>query len=266
MAKSDWDRRKGISRREVIVGSAVASGIFISSSGIAEAETTVLEDQSETEESLSDTEVVEVLKEEGEPGFVPRATIKNFWFQEPEGQRPSAHWPTDNVSFDYLPLGKLVAAGSKFNLKADTLQKLAERNAFDLGEDTKVLFGLRGCTVVSGKNYSPAANTHAVITTRPDHLNLQCVIGVWNRSNDTISLCRGSTVPNVDLMQAYIRGQVGCNMLLTGLHHYKVSPHRGNKQPGAFRQQQSLWILRSRNKLGYAANDRDVIWDDMDGE
>lgn len=216
-------------------------------------------------EPLSDAEIVELLKEEGEPDFAARATISNFWFQQPSSERPSPHWPSDDVSFDYRPLAGFAAAGTEFELSGETLKVLADRNAFDLGESPIILFGLRGCTVSSGKDYSSASSKHRVVTTRPDHLNMKCLIGVWNRSDDTLSLCRGSTVPNVDLMDAYVRGAVGCNMLPTGVHRYKVGPHRGNRQPGAFRQQQPLWVLRSPKSRSYAANDRSAIWDDLNG-
>lgn len=259
----DEPRDVRLSRRDVIAGGALAFGALI---GVGSGSASATEEMLDAGEPLSDAEIVEVLKEEGEPGFVPRATIANFWFQQPSGQRPSPHWPSDDVSYDYRPLGGFAASGFEFDLTGDILWALAERNAFDLGGGSIVLFGLRGCTVASGKDYSPAAAKHAVVTTRPDHLNMKCLIGVWDRSTGNISLCRGSTVPNVDLMQGYVQGAIGCNMLPTGLHRYKVGPHRGNKQPGAFRQQQSLWVLRSPKNLGYAANDRNEIWDDLDGD
>lgn len=248
-----------LSRRSLISGGVIAAGAFVCPF------TMRADEVADTGVELSDAEIIEVLKEEAEPEFVPRATISNFWFQQSSSERPSPHWPPDDVSFDYRPLAELAASGTEFDLSADVLRILAERNSFDLGESPIVLFGLRGCTVSSGKDYSPPAARHAVVTTRPDHLNMKCLIGVWDRSQGNISLCRGSTVPNVDLMDAYVRGALGCNMLPTGVHHYKVGPHRGNKQPGAFRQQQSLWVMRSPKKLSYAANDRNAIWDDLDG-
>ncbi|MBB4274677.1 peptidoglycan-binding domain-containing protein [Rhizobium mongolense] len=254
-----------LSRRNVLAGSLVAAGSFVCPFSVDLDFGAAANEAPDAGEPLSDGEIAEVLKEEGEPGFVPRAVISNFWFQQSSSERPSPHWPSDDVSYDYRPLAEFAASGAEFDLSGDVLRVLAERNAFDLGEGPVILFGLRGCTVSSGKDYSPPAAKHAVVTTRPDHLNMRCLIGVWDRTGGNISLCRGSTVPNVDLMDAYVRGALGCNMLPTGLHQYKVGPHRGNKQPGAFRQQQSLWILRSPKNLSYAANDRNEIWDDMDG-
>jgi hypothetical protein len=223
--------------------------------------------QTSTDSGVSDAEVIDILKEESEPGFIPRVTIENYWFQAPEEERPSPNWPSDDVSYDYRQFGATSSIGTRFRISGSVLRALAAANSFSLRPHlVNVLFGLRGCMLVDGQEHTSPARTHEVVTARPNHLRLRCLLGVWNTQTDEISLFAGSTVSNVDLMHGYVIGTLACNMMPTGLHEYRVGPHRGNRQPGAFRQQKSLWVLRSRANLGYAANDRDDVWDDLNGD
>jgi len=78
-------------------------------------------------------------------------------------------------------------------------------------------------------------------------------------------LFKASTVPCMDWVEKQTVGQGRSNLLPTGLHHYKVGAHKGASQPGAFRQQTPLWVVRSTKHPIYAANDAGIEWDDLDG-
>jgi hypothetical protein len=47
---------------------------------------------------------------------------------------------------------------------------------------------------------------------------------------------------------------------------YRVGAHRGLRMPGAFRQQEPLWVIRSSENLTYSTSDSDDLWDDLDGQ
>ncbi|MEO1379789.1 MAG: hypothetical protein AAFU69_05480 [Pseudomonadota bacterium] len=215
---------------------------------------------------FSDDEVAAILKEDGEPGFVPRAVIENYWFQRDEAQRDSPTWPSDEDSFDYRHIAGVVPLGTTFEISASVLQELIAACSFSPSTNARiVLFGLRGCSLAEGVESVDFSARHEIRTTRPDHLNLRCLLGVWNRDTEKVALFSGSTVPNVDLMQAFVDGGSGCNMMPTGFHKYVVGPHRGKRQPGAFRQRDPLWVLRTPENLGYSLSDQTEIWDDLDG-
>lgn len=220
-------------------------------------------------EDVSDKVAAEILFEESDPSVevLPAAKIKPFWFQEPEGARPSANWPPDNVTFDYAHLTQFANVSEPFAFTPQHLEELISLNSItrepQLG---KVLFGLRGCTLAGTADRATWAKEHSLRELRPNHLDANCIIGVWDVAAGQIALFKASTVPGVDLMQKQIEGSLGCNMLPTGFHQYKVGPHRGPRQPGAFRQQTSLWVHRTKKNLLFAANDAGNEWDDMDGE
>ena len=225
--------------------------------------------QSAPEGELSDAAVREILLEEAEPGGGPtnRATIKPFWFQKAEGSRPAPNWPPDNVSFDFAHIADVPNVAKPFDLTGDALKGLCAANSFLLNPAaTKVLFGLRGCLLNEGGDHADWMSRHSLLATRPNHIDLRCVFGVWNTTDNTLALFKGSTVPNVELMEKQIEGTMKSNMLPTGMHQYTVGPHKGERQPGAFIQKTPLWVIRSKKALGFAANDAGIEWDDLDGK
>ena len=228
--------------------------------------------QSEGEKEISDKMAADILYAEGgvdRPRGLRirgRAQIKLFWFQKADGKRPSANWPTDNVSFDYVHLVGHPTSEEPFELTAAVLEKLVALSSLQpKAEQGKVLFGLRGCMLASGDRGQFAAS-QKVRDTRPNHVDAKCLIGVWDTAAKTVAIFSASTVPNVDLMEKYIEQSLGCNMLPTGLHHYRVGPHKAGSQPGAFRQQTQVWVMRSKKQLLYASNDANTIWDDLNGD
>jgi hypothetical protein len=218
---------------------------------------------------ISDQLASDILYEESEGGkqLVGRTLIKPFWFERAAGTRSSPTWPTDNVSFDYAHLVAQPNSEEVFQLTPAVLQQLLALNSFRPDPQLpRLLFGLRGCVLANNADVSQWSDVHQVRATRPNHMDPKCLIGVWDPANKTIALFKGSTVPNVDLMEKQIEGSLGCNMMPTGLHHYQVGAHRAPRQPGAFRQQVPLWVIRTKKRLYYAANDPDTVWDDLNGD
>ena len=218
---------------------------------------------------VSDELASQILYEEseGERQFAPRTLIKPFWFQQEIGTRPSPTWPTDNVSFDYAHLTSQANSDEPFKLTPDVLEQLLRLSSFkpDM-QRPRLLFGLRGCMLPNNANRADWSAAHIVQSTRPNHNDPKCLIGVWNLADKTIALFKASTVPNVDLMEKQIEGALGCNMMPAGLHQYQVGPHRAPSQPGAFRQKTPLWVMRTKKNLQYATNDADTVWDDLNGD
>jgi endonuclease G len=251
-----------MSRRRLLVGAGtVLVAPHVSGDGVAQAQERAADD-------VPDDLVAEILYEDSEPTALRlgRALIKPYWFQQPEGERPSPNWPADNVSFDYAHVTSQRDVAEPFELTAAVLEQLMALNSFQRNAKLpKVLFGIRGCSLQGGADRTTWSQGHMVSAIRPNHVDPRCLIGVWDVEKGLLALFKGSTVPGVDLMQQQINGAMGCNLMPTGFHQYRVGPHRGERQPGAFRQQTPGWFHRTKQKLIYAANDPGNEWDDLDG-
>jgi hypothetical protein len=183
--------------------------------------------------------------------------------------RERVAWPTDANAPDYRHLDYDGALPESFTLTPALLGRLAELNAFDVSptrlfslneapaqQHRKLLFGLRGCQIVSQKGGRPVLRE-----ARPDHRGYRCVLGVWDRADDSIRVFCGSTVPNAVYMRECLDefrrlGQLGrrsCNVLATGLYRYHVGPHK--KRPGAFRQSAPVALWRTTDDLKFEIGD-----------
>ncbi|HEY0116036.1 MAG TPA: hypothetical protein VGB54_09975 [Allosphingosinicella sp.] len=154
----------------------------------------------------------------------------------PGARRAGASWAADEVQPDYSHLGANLPRGGAFALKAEDLALLAKANDFNvavLGEDTPVLFALRGAGIV--KDHSNPAGI-VLIDQRPDHASPRCVMGVWNRRTGKVSVFPGSTVPNQAAVAKYKATRESGNLLATGFYHYICGAHTTQNQstPGAF--------------------------------
>jgi endonuclease G len=256
----------GLSRRRVV---AMLGGVVAGQGAALPAVAKKRSDNQISESQISDKQAIDILIEESEAEKHPveRTLIKPFWFTQPVGERPSPTWPQDNVSFDYAHLVGEPNSASAFEFTAALLEQLLALNS--IARDTqlpKVLFGLRGCMLPANQDRTDFAASHRLTATRPNHIDPKCLIGVWDTTAKTIAVFKASTVPCADLMEKQIEGSLACNMMPTGLHHYRVGPHRAPRQPGAFRQQTPLWVMRSKKRLQFATNDPDSLWDDLNGE
>jgi endonuclease G len=252
----------GLSRRRLVS----MLGGFVAGQGLVGRPASA---QTRGSKEMTDALVADILIEESEAEKHPvaRTLIKPFWFTQPVGERPSPTWPADNVSFDFAHLVGQPNSANAFELTVPVLEQLLMLNSFRRNPQLpKLLFGLRGCLLPNNQDRAGFTASHRLTATRPNHIDPKCLIGVWDTASNAIALFKASTVPCADLIQKQIEGSLGCNMMPTGLHHYRVGAHRAPRQPGAFRQQTPLWVMRTKKRLQYAANDPDTVWDDLDGE
>src|SRR5262249_8133704 len=135
------------------------------------------------ENQISDKQAIDILIEESEAEKHPveRTLIKPFWFTQPVGERPSPTWPQDNVSFDYAHLIAEPNQGNPLDSTAAMFEQLLELNEFARNPQLpKVLFGLRGCMLPGNQDRAGFAASQRLTTTRPNHIDPKCLIGVWD--------------------------------------------------------------------------------------
>lgn len=174
-----------------------------------------------------------------------------------------ATWAADAVQPDYSHLGEGLTQGVPFTLTAADLALLARLNDFDvdaLGDDTPILFGLRGAGVVKDHNGPDGV---VLIDQRPDHTLPRCAMGVWNRSKATVAVFPGSTVPNQNAVATFKRDGTAGNLLSTGLYNYVCGPHITSRTtPGCFllrkpdMSKRIAIVRRSRDDLSYKKTDK----------
>lgn len=180
-------------------------------------------------------------------------------------------WPADNVSPDYRHLGKPIDTAA-FVLKGSCIERLVRLNYFSLdGADSKVVFGLRGCTLDS--NQSTFADGVSVREIAPNHIDNRCILGVWDSATGKIVAFQASTVPNWEYMEAYRQNHADkTNMLPCGKYDMVVGTHRPKKEDdkgklvdnpgrvqGALRNNHKVAVLRSEDDLSFTVKD---TWDE----
>ena len=241
---------------------------------------------------LSEEEFLKLLTEEADPGWddSERAILPSEvrklreapgswnWWNFPQETRPQPVWAPFRRGIDYAHLAPMNLPNQmQFELRAHDLEWLAERNSFDLDpHNKKVVVGLRGCRIKNRRDDTGWGGVHLLEATQPNHKDLLCVIGVWDRDNGKTRFFEASTVPNVSLMwRQYLRTH-GANLLPTGLYSYIVGPHRADsenrKQVGALRLEgvrfyktgstsQEVLVFRTLNDLMYDASGETEVWD-----
>lgn len=186
-----------------------------------------------------------------------------LWWKMEENLRTPVTWAPDDRSIDFSHIHSYVSSPREFKLAPDALELLCNRNSFVLPAGGKVLFGLRGCEIQKGIEHAPWSDSHELAWTRPDHKDFRCVLGVWDRTKNQLSVFRGSTVPEVSLMHLCMLNLTRTNLLPTGLYQYAVGTHSGLvKQVGAFRQQGAVVALRTYNDLVYDPSPEVEFWAD----
>jgi hypothetical protein len=140
-----------------------------------------------------------------------------------------------------------------FRVTPDALTSLARWNRFEL-QTPLVLVGIRGATLLDGPS-DPAAAT--LSERRVDHRRFNCVLGVWDRPRDRLTLFTGSTVPNhLFVREQFIWGAGDgiANQLPTGLYRHEVGTHGVDSrapQFGAFRMESRIAVRRALAALTY---------------
>jgi hypothetical protein len=168
-----------------------------------------------------------------------------------------AQWADDILSPDYHHIDASYS-DEPFYFSTSDFKTLLAVNSFPISEEQDhILFGLRGCQVSDREGiYS---ETVQLQETKPDHINYQDVLGIWQQSTGQMVIYEGSTVPNWYYMciQAEIGGHQA-NLLPTGKYSYSVGRHRDIN--GAFRSEQEVVVLRSNDNMSYEITDDWEIW------
>jgi hypothetical protein len=180
-------------------------------------------------------------------------------------------WAADSVSPDYRHLG--VAIDTKpFTLTPTVIDRLISCNRFSLdGVESKVVFGLRGCTLDA--NVTTFTDKIEVREIEPNHIDNRCVIGVFDNVHKKIVAFQASTVPNWEYMERYRQDRskkanmqpTGRYLLVIGTHRPKKKNAKGdlvdnpNRIQGALRQDQRIVVLRTEDDLTYTVQD---TWDE----
>lgn len=203
----------------------------------------------------------------------------------------------DTESADYVHVSEF-ASDEIFALTHDVMQSIFDANSFEHALTTglssfaphqsRVIFGLRGCGIVDRAQLAKPLKTISLKETKIDHLNMRCIIGVWDRQNQTVSAHEGSTAPHLSYMQIYraylhLKGDIvvndaaispedkikeedrskwlsnwRTNQLGQGLHLMSFGSHAG--RPSLLTQHKDWFgpVKRARNDLGYRYSDWDV--------
>jgi hypothetical protein len=145
-----------------------------------------------------------------------------------------------------------------FEIDASTLAFLASRNSFFFSDQQPVrIIGLRGCVLPDGQLDSGWGLKHALTLAEPDHINRQCIIGLWRSESGEIRLFAASTVPQAsNMFRALKRKGDSSSLLPTGLYRYSAGTHNASskhnrQQPGALRVAQKYVVLRTTQDLTY---------------
>jgi hypothetical protein len=184
----------------------------------------------------------------------------------PEAGRPTPGW-ADARATDYHHLSDFARPSEEaFELRAETLAFLAQRNHFAFSDRRPVrLFGLRGAALESGAEEAPWASSHRIRSQAPDHVSCRCLLGVWRPSDGQIALFRASTAPAVSNMFKSLRTRGGGTSLLpTGLYAYRAGPHKraypDRIQRGALLIEGQYVVLRTPEDLSYDPFQPNDIW------
>lgn len=167
-------------------------------------------------------------------------------------------WAPDHLSPDYRHLDTALEKGG-FVFNSKSLKNMCARNFFDLsGAGDSVVFGLRGCGLLSEAGCFSSFIELAEDV--PDHIHNRCVIGVWKRSDGMLAGFGGSTVPNWQEMQKQLEnpGKNIANLLPTGFYRYRVGVHGSDigDMPGTLIQDVEAVALRAKNEPAYTVGDQ----------
>jgi hypothetical protein len=179
---------------------------------------------------------------------------------------PNVQWPSsDEQAPDYAHLKAFDEPDVSFDLDHDVLDFLRLRNSFALRSvETKVLFGLRGCVFADATQLEVGfAKRISLRQARPNHRDPNCIIGVWDRDNATVSAYSGSTVPEAHSIALFAVNEADrCNLLLTGIYKFGVGLHvgkSGSLQPGSFVEKSSKAVLRTGSVPIYDRTDPKIL-------
>jgi hypothetical protein len=226
-------------------------------------------------ESLSDEEFLKLTIEQGvadladeAPPAHPEAAARRLTVAD-------VKWADDfhdNPDTWHLPAE---AAGTQFDLSPQVIEGIIECGNYapEFGGHNKLIISLRGAKLTQGGNSVEDSASIRITPVNPDHSNFRCLIGVYDKSSQRISLYAASTVPFKSGVLSYYNkfnfgSGVNANLLPTGCYEHCVGTHFGSQTvPGVLRQgngpnpvnASEVTVLRTRNDLVYGVKD---FWHD----
>jgi hypothetical protein len=190
-------------------------------------------------------------------------------------QKSDVRWVmNDHNHPDYVHLPP-DAKGQGFSFAPDDLERLIKHNRFEphLGSHNRLIFALRGASLVGSAHAQEQRSELNLVDVRPDHMRFRCVIGIYDTSTRKLSGYTASTVCNAGAVLAcynfyngFSRDKEG-NILPTGCYEMCVGTHRGSVVvPGVFRlgsgpevgSASKQTVLRSANDVTLGTQD---VWD-----
>ncbi|MBU6318984.1 MAG: hypothetical protein KGS00_04965 [Alphaproteobacteria bacterium] len=181
--------------------------------------------------------------------------------------RPVPNWPDLLRAPDYRHLESFAQpAAEEFELTAEALTFLAERNSFQFADRQGVrIFGLRGCALSSPDEARPFASAHALRVRTPGHLSCECVMGVWRPADNMIAVFRASTTPSAsNMFKALPAAGYGASLLPTGKYRYRAGTHKASDpkkaQTGALLMDQDYVVLRTTDDLSFDPYQTGDVW------
>jgi hypothetical protein len=275
-------------RREFLLGSISVLPFGLLTAGCATATSTTEQANGVDEDFLR-----EFMAEEADGAFEMTAQVQKTlttrewkslntvgsqwnWWDTPKDERPAVSWPEPALAPDYAPFIGLGAPADEFAVSHETLEWLAERNHFDLGDDAMIVIGFRGAQLPDGEADSGWQEVVKAALDVPNHIDPKCLIGAWDRTGKRVRLFHGSTVPEVSYMWAQCRLDSGANLMPTGLYVYEVGVHpkhsKRTPQIGALRlagygfnadgpSAPVIYTLRTLDNLTYSVGDGAEVWD-----
>jgi hypothetical protein len=144
-----------------------------------------------------------------------------------------------------------------FTLTPSILEHLFEVNQFALPAGADLVFvGIRGCLPQNIAD-NGFAGRQTLVLRGIDYINLRCTLLQWKRSNATIAVFAGSTVPSMANIKAFKTNPAArCNCLTPGFYRHYVKGQHRPKNPrnwyDAWRQnEQPLAIRRTTDNFYY---------------
>src|SRR5262245_27505540 len=222
-------------------------------------------------DSLSDEEFLRLSIETGADEDSEESEVASADSTAPRLRVDDVRWAADfrnNPDTFHLPPE---AATAQFDLTPEVIEGLIACGNYvpEFGSHKKLILSLRGARLTQGGNSVENAASIGITPVNPDHANFRCLIGVYDKANNRISLYAASTVPfNTAVLSYYNKFNFGsgvnCNLLPTGCYEHCVGTHFGSRTvPGVLRQgngpnpanASQVTVLRTRNDLVYGSQD-----------
>jgi len=140
---------------------------------------------------------------------------------------------------------------------SDNLRKLLRVNAYPYSETQYMVFGIRGAKPINA-DFDTFKTSHTIEMSDVNYLNPNCIIGVWNPTQNKLALFPGSTVPHLKYIKRQKEGTGKANAMQSGFYNfYEKGFHNpsANHAHKALRLATNIVLRRSNNDLVYSNDD-----------